>query len=103
MQEPDPHNDWGVDGADIVSAWGTGPVRNVPVDDLHDLPGMWDRSDFLGGDPDERSHAERGWVEDYAWPVRFVAGVDLSDLEPVGYDGFGAPLYAHQIDPKGTE
>lgn len=25
------------------------------------------------------------------------------DEEPIGYDGFGAPLYAHQIDPKGTE
>lgn len=24
-----------------------------------DLPGMWTQADFLGGDPDERSHAER--------------------------------------------
>lgn len=24
-----------------------------------DLPGMWSRSDFEGGDPDERSYAER--------------------------------------------
>ena len=24
-----------------------------------DLPGMWERADFEGGDPDERSYAER--------------------------------------------
>lgn len=29
------------------------------------------------------------------WPVR--------EEEPIGYDGFGAPLYAHQIPPEGTE
>lgn len=29
-----------------------------PVD--VDLPGMWSRADFQGGDPDERSHAQRG-------------------------------------------
>jgi hypothetical protein len=26
-----------------------------------DLPGMWSHSDFTGGYPDERSHAERRW------------------------------------------
>ena len=26
-----------------------------------DLPGMWTKADFEGGDPDERSYAERGW------------------------------------------
>lgn len=24
-------------------------------------------------------------------------------LIPVAYDGFGAPLYAHQVPPEGTE
>jgi len=27
--------------------------------DDENLPGMWSYSDFTGGDPDERSHAER--------------------------------------------
>lgn len=31
-----------------------------------------------------------------------VAG-DLPVGEPVAYDGFGAPLYAHQVPPEGTE
>ena len=26
-----------------------------------------------------------------------------NDLEPIGYDGFGAPLYDHQIPTEGTE
>lgn len=25
------------------------------------------------------------------------------DIEPVGYDSFGAPLYAHQLPPEGVE
>lgn len=29
--------------------------------------------------------------------------VALASEEPVAYDGFGAPLYAHQIPPEGTE
>lgn len=31
----------------------------VIVDEVQDWPGMWDKSDFLGGDPDERSYAQR--------------------------------------------
>lgn len=27
-----------------------------------ELPGAWSHSDFEGGDPDERSYAERGWI-----------------------------------------
>lgn len=30
----------------------------MTVDD-NELPGMWEHTDFTGGDPDERSHAER--------------------------------------------
>ncbi len=30
-----------------------------PSRDDADLPGMWSHTDFLGGDPDERSYAER--------------------------------------------
>lgn len=30
-----------------------------------ELPGMWSHTDFEGGDPDERSYAERGWPAVY--------------------------------------
>lgn len=30
-----------------------------------------------------------------------IAGYEPED--PIGYDGFGAPLYAHQVPPEGTE
>lgn len=52
-----------------------------------DLPGMWSQSDFLGG-------------------VDVVRGPDWKPGDPdtpVGYDGFGAPLYAHQVPPEGQE
>lgn len=34
---------------------------DAPVEQLSDddLPGMWSHSDFMGGDPDERSYAQR--------------------------------------------
>lgn len=105
----------------------------APTDD--DLPGMWSHADFEGGDPDERSYAERnrdlGADAVSYWPVAGLAEIqakvnaDLVRLveaqqrgyitpedmaidagfmeEPVGYDGFGAPLYQHQIPPEGTE
>lgn len=44
----------------------------------------------------------------YYWR-QVMIGIDaevvktLQDEEPVGYEGFGAPLYAHQIDSQGTE
>lgn len=41
-------------------------------------------------------------VSQYAKEVdRAVA--ELADLVPLAYDGFGAPLYAHQIPAEGTE
>lgn len=36
-------------------------AEQAPVADS-ELPGMWSASDFTGGDPDERCHAERGPV-----------------------------------------
>lgn len=37
------------------------PGGEVPYDQVPDieLPGMWERADFMGGDPDERSYAQR--------------------------------------------
>jgi hypothetical protein len=41
------------------------PIVEVMYDDEpatdDDLPGMWSKTDYLGGDPDERSYTERGW------------------------------------------
>ena len=109
------------------------PIEETPEDGL---PGAWSRSDFMGGDPDERGYAQR-WVEDYDiehakvdWkspepltpealqerinemdrlgllpPARLILGAGQSPDEPIGYDGFGAPLYTHQVDddPRGAE
>lgn len=33
--------------------------RGESVGNDDELPGMWSHADFTGGDPDERSHAER--------------------------------------------
>lgn len=41
----------------LSEATPTSPQRIAQGEDA--LPGMWSRSDFTGGDPDERSHAER--------------------------------------------
>jgi hypothetical protein len=73
------------------------------VDD--DLPGMWSHSDFLGGDPDERSYAqrERDAAADAVSLGRIAPCRAYDRDEPIGYDGFGAPLYAHQIAPEGQE
>lgn len=30
--------------------------------DESDMPGTWTHADIIGGDPDERSYAERGWA-----------------------------------------
>lgn len=39
----------------------TAEAMGASLDSLSDadLPGCWSRADFLGGDPDERSHAQR--------------------------------------------
>lgn len=46
-------------------------------------------------------------MKDYRRRVMLGMGQDPKTLnldeEPIGYDGFGAPLYAHQIDSQGTE
>jgi hypothetical protein len=38
-------------------------------------------------------------------PVNDPAAVALAELEErvIGFDGFGTPLYAHQVPPQGTE
>jgi hypothetical protein len=83
-------------------------IRGIQVADAHILPEFYDRRD---------SHAilsEIRWARDVpkmhvAMPPAAEApakdqgdgmGEQLSidDLEPVGYDGQGAPLYEHQIE-----
>jgi hypothetical protein len=44
-------------------------MHTDPVTDDDDLPGMWSHSDILGGDPDERSHAERSTPDNTDGPV----------------------------------
>lgn len=54
-----------------------------------DLPGMWTRADFEGGDPDERSYAARGpeWAEHVASP-RDIAIVEPGiHIPPAGGEG----------------
>lgn len=57
----------GVDVADIAYRWGVYRPSDHDLPD-DDLPGMWTRADFEGGDPDERSYAER----DAAGPARHL-------------------------------
>lgn len=50
----------------------------VATDD--DLPGQWSLSDFTGGDPDERSYTERGWIpESYVEPDNDLAQLERDD------------------------
>lgn len=55
----------------------------VPVAD-GEMPGMWSASDFTGGDPDERCHAERAPV---AWVIRdSTTGKIVWDFESALFD-----------------
>jgi hypothetical protein len=47
------------------------------------------------------AHDPHLWPEGYILP--FKVPTPFADEEPIGYDGFGAPLYAHQIPERGTE
>jgi hypothetical protein len=96
--------------------------NNLATDD--DLPGMWSHSDFTGGDPDERSYAERGWVPPVDRAIldafepdpgiarlieiqdsvnasfvrqRIAMGVDQTE------DDFEPPLFARPIPAEGQE
>jgi hypothetical protein len=56
----DPNGENGIESrisARLQPANAEGAPTGEMVDD--DLPGMWAYSDFMGGDPDERSHHER--------------------------------------------
>lgn len=54
-----------------------------------ELPGMWSASDFTGGDPDERSHAERTTPThdgggEKQWLEAFVAGAKWWEWHKTG-------------------
>lgn len=53
---------------------------------------------MLYGSPDWNAYREALATEFYAIPTI----VDVDEI-PVAYDGFGAPLYAHQLPAEGTE
>lgn len=85
--DPDDPSTDTVHGCDGCCSPPIGALSGTPVFQDDDLPGMWCHSDFEGG-------------------VDFVRGPDWKPgdpNEPVGYDGFGAPLYAHQVPPEGVE
>lgn len=73
-----------------LEAYDDSYLQDMGFVNAHDLPGMWDTSDFLGGDPDERSYAERDAV--VVWgnpePVRLEVTVSIETLEVV----IGLPL-----------
>jgi hypothetical protein len=60
-----------------------------------ELPGMWSHSDFMGGDPDERSHAAR---EQFRYPdkpaPRAFGYLDNSGVEWAAYDTRQMEAYA---------
>lgn len=94
--EQDPHTDWGLaDVRPLIDEINEDIAAMVAVLDDNDLPGMWTASDFTGGDPDERSYVQRGWITED--DIAEGAGFKRIMEEPVAYDGFGAPLYAHQL------
>lgn len=72
---------------------------------LTDLPGLWDASDFLGGDPDERSFAERHGVVVWGNPQPILLEARNVSLETLEI-ATGLPLIplAHRTLPaEGTE
>jgi hypothetical protein len=103
------------------------PIVTDYIRDPNDLPGLWDSSDFEGGDPDERSYAQReedreplNYSEDKFGrfeiadlrPIQDAINRDIIRLaaisvgfieEPIGYDGFGAPIYDHQVSVEWGE
>lgn len=80
----------------------------VPDDDL---PGAWSHSDFLGGDPDERSYAERGWDPHPAFVQRFIVGIDPSAIDPEEIKGLNVlwqipepmTIQTRHLDPEVLE
>lgn len=82
--EVDPHTDWGMTDLKTIQ-----DAVNADIARLASISGY-------------RHHIN----PDGSYSVTLLAdgkGGWVDPEEPVGYDGFGAPLYAHQIDPQGTE
>ena len=83
-----------------LAARMTGPALFEERGDRYDIR-YRDRSflDYVADPPSERFYSN-GWIK------HWMAGLTPEALdpdEPVAYDGFGAPLYAHQLPPEGTE
>lgn len=82
--------------SDEAYSWGD---LGFTTDD--DLPGMWSAADFEGGDPDERSYAERGWITTLG-PFRLeIDRVNRELIDPL--TGQRRPLCDQELDPKGAE
>lgn len=66
------------------------PHRRPVIDHDDDLPGMWSTADYLGGDPDERSYAQRAADAVPVVPPPAGAQVDAEALVARLRDAFPA-------------